>query len=251
MSGLDFLPFVSVDEVSRWNKEWMQYFSSEPAGPHVLPYEYYQSTPALDNVANLNAEAVFNLTLAHNTAGERDYDLHIWVPGRNLLQKAILEIGCGCGLLGKELGLIASSYLGLDYSRIALAIARGVSPANCRYLHISDRDAIKQSAETMDVMVGREFFIHQNFANALWVIRLGKFLLRPGGTIHADFYWPDPSVRQGVLHPCRAGLDPQYPSCAFLYSDEDVKDLARETGVSVESIEIYAPYQRKFVTFKV
>jgi SAM-dependent methyltransferase len=248
----NFLPPITEDQVSRWDKEWMLYFATEPAGAHVLPYEHYRLNTNAAELVQLSSEAVFNLTLATNDTNQQwNVPLHVWAPGQDLVNRSILEIGCGCGFLGKQIGLVAKSYLGFDYSRIAVAIARGVSPTNCLFFHLSDRKAIEERAGSMDSMVSREFFIHQNYDNAKWLLKLGCFLLKPSALIRADFYWPDQSVRQGIVHPAKHPLDPKYASCAFAYTDEDLTEIAKETEVEILEIEIYKPYQRKFVTFRV
>jgi hypothetical protein len=46
-------------------------------------------------------------------------------------------MGCRCGNLGKLIARYCDTYLGVDCSQIALAIARLVSPSNCTYLHVN------------------------------------------------------------------------------------------------------------------
>ena len=53
-------------------------------------------------------------------------------------------------------------------------------------------------AGTMDLMVGRFFFIHQNYASATWVLRLASILLGKGGSVAADFWLTNPALPHGV-----------------------------------------------------
>ena len=175
--------------------------------------------------------------------------LNIWVEGQQIVGKNVLEIGCGPGLLGKQLGMVAASYLGIDYSRLALSIANLTSPANCSYYHLSELAGIFSHVGTMDIMVGRNFFIHQNYQNVIWILRLAHVLLKSQGLISADFYLRNPDIPQGVIHPARNDLDEQYPSCGFEFTKEDISQAAKETGFIVENITDNLDLQRRFTYF--
>ncbi|MFN8455567.1 MAG: class I SAM-dependent methyltransferase [Anaerolineae bacterium] len=167
-----------------------------------------------------------------------------------MVGKRVLEIGCGPGFLSKQVAKIAAWYMGIDYSQLALAIARLTSPPNCGYYHLADLAAISQYAGTMDTMVGRNFFIHQNYQNLTWLLALAAILLKPGGLISADFYLGNPAVPQGIVHPARQKLDENYPSCAFEYTVPDITEAASATGFMVESITDNLELQRRFVFFR-
>lgn len=246
MKALDFLPLVTAAEIDRWDKEWMHYFSTEDRFAHLRRYDRLVVN---DDLQGKPAEQVFHSNLVIEDGDAAPGALRIWIEGEAILGRDVLEIGCGCGWLGKRLGLVAHSYLGLDYSEFAIAVARGVSPPNCRYLHLSDREPITGCAGAFDTMVGREFFIHQNYANASWVLKLGAFLLRPGGQVSADFYLPNRRIPQGVLHPARSPLDPVHASCAFLFDEKDLRSLAGEAGLALVDIVDRLDQQRRFGRF--
>lgn len=246
VNDLDFLPYVTKAEIDRWDKEWMHYFATEDRFAHLRRYEQLTLTGEL---RGKSAEQTFDSALVTDD-GVASGPLRIWIEGDAIIGRDVLEIGCGCAWLGKRLGLVARSYLGLDYSEFAIAVARGVSPPNCRYLHLSEREQIAARADSFDTMVGREFFIHQNFTNAVWVLKLGAFLLKPGGQISADFYLSNPEVAQGVVHPARSPLDPVYASCGFAFDERDLKDLADEAGVRLVEIVDRLDLQRRFVRFE-
>lgn len=176
--------------------------------------------------------------------------MHIWIDGNALVEKKVLEIGCGPAFLGRQLGLVVASYVGIDYSKLALSIARLTSPSNCHYYHLSELDAILTHAGSIDTMVGREFFIHQNYENLIWILHLAGALLKRGGLISADFYEGNPTVPQGVIHPAKSELDPQYVSCGFQYSRDEIEEAAGETGYGVAAITDKPEYQRRFVLFQ-
>jgi SAM-dependent methyltransferase len=182
---------------------------------------------------------------------EADVALAIWCAGDDLIDRDVVEIGCGCGVLGKQFGTVARSYLGLDYSELALAIARGASPSNCTYGMPSDRKLLEPLAHSCDTLVGREFFIHQNLDQARRVLRIARHLIRPGGIICADFYHTNPDIPQGAVHPADSPLDPQYASAGFHYEPADTQLLADEFGLTIRSQDRDFERQRLFTIFEV
>jgi SAM-dependent methyltransferase len=234
----------------RWDREWLHYFLHENPKPFLIGQQYLKR---IDSVAGKSPDAVYATQLVAVT-GSADMSslgsLAVWVPGDDLNNRHVLEIGCGPGFLGKQLGLVAASYIGIDYSQLALAIARLTAPANCVFHHLSDAAAIGAHAGTIDTMVGRNFFIHQNYQNLLWLLKLAALLLKPGGLIAADFYLRNPSMETGVVHDAHADLDRLYASCAFEFSVADIESAAAAGGFAVETLFDRLDMQRRFVFFR-
>ncbi|KUL94061.1 hypothetical protein DK26_20330 [Bosea sp. WAO] len=236
-----------ISQSERWDREWMHYFATEARSTYLVPHWKMRQT---SDLRGLSAPEIFDAVAFEENGSPNGVPLRIWAAGDDLVGRSVLEIGCGCGWLGKRIGMMGGDYLGLDYSELALAIARGVSPASCSYAQIEDEEAIAAYSGSRDVMVGREFFIHQNFENATWVLQMGTRLLRPGGLISADFYRGDPAVEQGVIHPAKSPLDPVHASCAFEFSDDEVEELAQIVGLRVVSSDRHLAHQRQFVVFQ-
>lgn len=245
MANVEIYPLPDDAQVDKWDREWMLYLSTEARLPHLVRSE---SLKIIADISQFGRRQVFDTALTMVPGGNLNGALRIWVEGDRIVGKRVAEIGCGAGFLGKQLGLISSNYLGIDVSMLAVAIARGNSPRGCQYFHLGEREEILAQQSSYDTVVGREFFIHQNFDNAQWVVRLAAHLLKPGGILAADFYLPNRAIPQGVLHPARSPLDPQHASCAFIFSDEDVLETAEANGLKVLSIEDSLADQRKFVT---
>lgn len=241
------VPPVDPAIVDKWDREWMTYLSTEAKWPHLLQSSRLK---VINDVSQLDRREMFYAVLTQQLDGPMNVALRIWAKGSEVVGKRVAEIGCGAGFLGKQLGLIVDRYLGIDVSQLSLAIARGNSGPACTYLHLGDEEFIRAEFGSYDTVVGREFFIHQNFANAIWVLNLGKALLKPGGVICADFYLPNRGIPQGILHPAKSELDPSYASCAFIFDDKDIEELASLTGHAVVSIQDDLAEQRKFVVFK-
>jgi SAM-dependent methyltransferase len=230
----------------RWDKEWITYFLTEDPRVFFLPYEQISRDIHL---SPMSAQEVYETHLSEGNQTSLPA-LDVWIEGNRLVDKRILEIGCGPGFLGKQLGLFSKAYIGIDYSKLALQIARLVSPPNCHYYHLSEQNAITEHFHTVDTMVGRNFFIHQNYTNFLWILQLAQRLLKPSGVMSADFYLPNPAVPQGVLHPAKSPLDPTYASCAFVYSIAEIEEGAERNGFVIDSTVDKPELQRRFVILR-
>jgi SAM-dependent methyltransferase len=236
----------------RWDDEWLSYWVTEKDYAH----KYFINRRSVDRQAaeehlphlkSLSEEQFY----ASSPMGQGDFA--IWVKGEWVPDATIVELGCGPGLLGKAIAPFCRQYIGIDYSRLALHVAQLTSPANCRYLHLSELKELKKLAGKCDLCVGRYFFIHQNWKNATWVLKLYRLLLRPGGSISADFF---ARGEQGteidnswmIRNPAES-LDEEYPSCMFQYTDEHIHRLAKECNLTVERIDFLPALQRRFSVF--
>jgi SAM-dependent methyltransferase len=233
----------------RWDDEWLSYLVTEKE----YSYKYFINRRNVDEeevqkqrprLQGLSEEEFFNFnSLSYNCFA-------IWVEGDWVPGAAIAEIGCGPGVLGKAIGPFCKTYIGIDYSQLALHVAKLTSPANCHYLHISEMKELKSLAGSCDLCVGRYFFIHQNLQNARWVLQLYHHLLKKGGRVSADFFaqgGPDSVYNNTWM--VRNPEDPlsgEHPSCMFSYTDEHIHRLAKECGFTVERIDPRPAYQRRF-----
>ena len=240
-------PAFDPEIAQRWDHEWLNYLATENMYPHLVPAT---GLTLIGSLEGASAAATFNTVLAADQRYGALSPLKIWCPGDQIAGRKVLEIGCGCGFLGKQLGLVCELYLGLDYSELALAVARGASPPNCEYWHVSDQNALQGRRGQFDVMVSREFFIHQNFESALTVLGIAKFLLKPKGLVCADFYWANRLVPQGIVYAAKASLDPVNPSCGFEYAESEVTELAAAHDLTVLSMILDPERQRRFVLFE-
>jgi SAM-dependent methyltransferase len=237
---------TSSSLTEKWDQEWLNYFLTEDPRPFFFGHHLLKGS---GDVRHQMPIEVYHTSLFEIEGFGALPPLCIWAPGEALMAKHILELGCGPGLLGKQLGHIAASYLGIDYSRFALQIARLTSPDNCTYLHLSELDAMMDHADTVDTMIGRFFFIHQNYQNIMWNLQLAEVLLNPGGRIFADFYMANTYIPQGIVYTAHAEIDAHYPSCAFAYTVPELEQAAAERGFAVESIMDQIDLQRRFAVF--
>ncbi len=240
----DALPVVAPfdcgeAEVERWNAEWLEYLRRE--WPHQLaPYTAYPDTPPLP------ADPRHLLGLRLGLGGP----LSLYCDAEALRGRRVMEMGCGCGNLGKLLGRYVASYLGTDFSTLALAVARLVSPDNCTYHHVADRAALEAYFGTIETVVGRFFWIHQNHELASRNLDYLAHFLAPGGRLYADFYWPDPRAEQAVVSTPEQPLSRAYPSATFRYARQDVECLLAGRPFRILREEVVAEMQRRYVVLE-
>jgi hypothetical protein len=128
-------------------------------------------------------------------------------------------------------------------------MARGGAHPNCRFVHINDHDLLAGHAGLYDTVVGREFFIHQNYESAKGLLRLARFLLKPGGTVHCDFFARGDG-EAGTVYDARAEHDAEQVSSGYAFSEQDVLDVARDVGLSVVSQTEDCRAWRRFVVLR-
>jgi SAM-dependent methyltransferase len=233
-------PFDCTErEIQRWNDEWLAYLRAE--WEHQLtPYTAYPATPPLP------AEPLdlLKLHLGHG------WPIALYCDRDALAGRRVMEMGCGCGNLGKLIARYVGSYLGTDYSPLALKVARLVSPPNCTYVQVADREGLAPFFGTIDTVISRFFWIHQNFKLAGWNLDYLERFLKPGGRLYADFYWPDPAREQAVVFAPDHALSKAYPSATFRYADEDVRRLIAGRPFRILRTEVSAEMQRRYVVLE-
>jgi len=226
-------------DVERWNDEWLAYLRRE---------WQYQLTPhtELTEKPPLPADP---LDLVHLSVGLR-WKLSLYCDRDALEGRRVMELGCGCGNLGKQVARYVQSYLGVDYSPMALQVARLVSPANCTYIHVSDGEGLGYFFGQVDTVISRFFWIHQNRRPARRHLEFLELFLRPGGRLYAEFYWPDPEVEQFIVLPPGAALSKAHPSATFRYTGEDVQELISGRPFRILRETVSLPMQRRYVVLE-
>jgi len=226
-------------EIQRWNDEWLAYLGREWEA-QLTPWTAYPGKPPLP-------ESALGMLDFRIPPG---WPLSLYCRREDLAGRRVMEMGCGCGNLGKLIARYVDHYLGTDYSTLALQVARLVSPANCSYVHVADRAGLAPFFGTVDTVISRYFWIHQNFQLAGWNLEFLALFLKAGGRLYTDFYWPNPAVEQGIVFPPDHALSRAYPSATFRYTREDVERLIAGRPFRILSEEISAGMQRRYVVLE-
>lgn len=226
----------SDDEIDRWNREWLDYLGREWAW-QLAPHTAFPGSPPLpdDPLAMLE----------HRVAG---WPLSLYCHREALLGRRVMEVGCGCGNLGKLLGRYTAAYLGVDFSTLALQVARLVSPENCHYLHVRDVAAHRTWHGTIDTVVSRFFWIHQNHEMGRHVLAFLAEFLRSGGSLYADFYSPG-GRKPGIELRPEDSLLAAHPSALFCYDERAIECLVEGLPFRLERVEPHPATERRYAIF--
>jgi 2-polyprenyl-3-methyl-5-hydroxy-6-metoxy-1,4-benzoquinol methylase len=226
-------------EVDRWNDEWIDYLRREWMY-QFIPHNELPGTPPLpDDPMDMLRVSV-----------RPGWELGLYCDRDALEDKAVMEMGCGCGGLAKQAARYTRSYLGTDYSTLALMVARLVSPANCTYIHVGDRQGLGWFFGQIDTVVSRHFWIHQNMLQAGRNLDFLALFLKPGGRLYADFFWPNPAEEQFIVRSPDEPLSRKWPSAMFRFTPEDVRRLIGGRPFRLQREAVSPEMQRRFVVLE-
>jgi len=166
--------------------------------------------------------------------GQLKYRLHTRVAGiirerQPGLDVSVLDLGCGTGLLGAELGRIGGAFAGVDVSPKMLehAVRLGVY-TDLRQGELLD-ELRRTAADSFDYVTANDVFIYVGDLSE--VIPLAFDALRHGGALIFSCETADESEAALVLR----------PSKRYAHSRSSVEALCRDAGFSscdVEPIEL-------------
>lgn len=225
-----------------WDKEWCRYFSRYQGDVYFTKADEItnKSKDMIADLTGASADKVYNYrSFVH------PYPLQVYAAGDSLIGRRVLEIGCGAGNVGKQIGHIAAEYIGVDYSPLALRVAELLSPPTCKYIRITDKGALKSRIGTVDTLISRHFYIHQNWESAAKLLKMSKLLLKRDGIMVADFFLNSKNAR--YLR-SQDDPDPLNPSQMYEYSDDDIGRIAEFTGLRIINSVSDSENQRTFVT---
>lgn len=253
---LDGLAHVISDEfqkdakaiTERWDKEWMRYFS---LGKDYSFYYYIMDTPNYALSVTPSQIAKFSPKEVYDTHFYKKVGGGVWAYGSDIVGKNVLEIGCGPGIFGRMSSRFTLGYTGIDASQFALYIARLTSPATCLYIHLYDPDALAGLAKSSDFTFGRNFFIHHNYEDSLWLLKFLRDLTKDEGIILADFFSDEDSLDGDRRIRASAELNNQHPSALYSFSDDDIYRISKDTGLVCEAIDYVPDKQYRFARLRV
>jgi SAM-dependent methyltransferase len=222
------LPYDKAEEAG-WDKLWTGYLKKYP----------YQSKHQDEfRLAQLPADRAAMVDLL---------DMH--APAEAISGKTVLEVGSGAGYLAKRIAHTTERYVGIDWSGLALSVARKTCPERTTFLHATDQKEIRKLAGNVDTVVCRNFMIHQPFGRSLAVLAFDAAMLRPGGKVYADFWQDEPSIHDG--HGVWGAHEPgPVHNAVFRYTDDDYVQLAQRCGLTIDDVYDRPDKNRHFVTFR-
>jgi len=241
----DFLAEVGANAL-KWDREWCNYFQE----PYANRFFISLQSPERRLWIETQELAKYSPRDFYYAKPFGEYSFETWTHGSDIVGKRVLELGCGPGAFGKAAAKVAAHYVGIDYSPLALHVARIVSPANTTYLHISQINEIEKLQSSIDTIVGRHFFIHQNAANVRWILELYRFLLKDRGKAVLDF-WLHPlgsEIKGAIVRDGLGALSEDKASCVYYFAPETIKELTEEAGFIIDNETEVPEVDRRFVT---
>ncbi len=163
---------ITGEEVQRWDELWLEDLSGarRPSdwGPDFFK-PYRREGPVLEQFREENLPGI---------------------PVEEMADLRVLEIGCGLGRLARlQLGSAPSRYVGIDTSRLAVALARGRLHGypGYEFCHsVDDREFLQSLRGEFDLALAVSVLIHLPPVRAAAVLRYMAEVVAPGGWVSAD-----------------------------------------------------------------
>lgn len=231
MSVIDIpaLSFNDADE-EEWDRLWIMYFKKEPQ--QLVP----QSEVRLKKLPR-NRDGMI-----------RDEILFVGCDPSAVEGKTVMELGCGCGFLAKRIAHFTKLYIGLDWSGMALLVAKRTCPENTLWVHPRETERLRELAGDVDSFVFRHFMIHQDFAHARNLLEFCLAMLKGGGSVYADFWLDGPAGDAGRIFAAKAEPGTRPRNAAYRFTDDEITELASLTGFEITDSLKRPDKLRQFVT---
>ncbi len=228
-------------DIRRWNQEWVRYLGKDWER-FLAPHTDYPEKPRLP----AEPTGLLDLYLGPHTP------LELYCDRDDIEGKALMELGCGCGTVGKLIARYAASYLGVDFSTLALQVARLVSPANCTYVQCADTPNLEPFFGQIDTMLSRHFWIHQNLQMGRANLDYYERFVKKGGRVYLDFFQLDETrMEQDLLIlPPTSRLSRSQPSATFQYTREHLDALLEGRPYKILRDELSVKMQRWYVVLE-
>ena len=225
------LPYTKGQE-DQWDKLWVGYFRREPQ-QLALQDEVSRKELPVDRDGMIDDDALF---ISCDPAAIRGMK--------------VLEVGCGAGFLAKLIAKHTKQYVGIDWSGLALTVARHTCPTRTTWIHPTDERALRRMAGEIDSVVARHFMIHQNWERTTRLLAFERAMLRSGGRIYADLWHDNPAIHDGhgVFEAKTREKTP--PNAVYRYTEHEIETLATESRLQVADVYERPDKLRKFVTFE-
>ncbi|HYO18527.1 MAG TPA: class I SAM-dependent methyltransferase [Dermatophilaceae bacterium] len=224
------LPYTPEKE-AEWDLLWISYFKREA-------------------IQHLSLQKNTNVPLpADRDAMIDDARFFLGCAPSAIIGKTVLEVGCGAGYLPKLVARHTRRFVGIDWSGLALLVATRTCPERTVFLHPRERRVIRRWAGKVDSVVCRHFVIHQNMERMRGLLAFEAQMLTAGGRVYADFWHDNLAIHdgRGVFD---ALEDPAVPNAVFRFTDDQVSELAAESGLRIVEDYRRADKLRRFVTFE-
>jgi SAM-dependent methyltransferase len=223
----------------RWDREWITYFRR---GSYIFVDCSIPNDETRRCVERVRAalRPSGSVSVVPVSAANPVWD--IWTIAclpEEIADRDVADLGCGPGQLGRTISYVTRSYLGVDYSPLALRVAQLMSPPQAEFVVRADADGLARRRGSVDTAFSRHVFIHQNFQQAVELAQVAADLLRGGGVLAVDFHRPEVDSNGEYLKPpwlAKGDLDPEHPSRGFYFNDAEIAEVGNAARLTLEEI---------------
>ncbi|WP_165191001.1 class I SAM-dependent methyltransferase [Caulobacter soli] len=227
--------YCSVAEMSvagnAWDRTWGEALATS-IDDALIPAVEWRRTEAR-GLSKVSAEQMTSVTLAKHGPSGRASPCGLFIPGSAIAGRRVVELGCGYGWLGRQLTPWTSRYLGIDASRLVLAVAKSTQRRGMRYGHISDEVVFRDLRGTFDTLVTHNTLFHLNRSHLTGALIRMRTLLRPGALATGEFCTIRPGSVAGVIYPSERKLDLKVPSCGYYFDQASFAAAVGAAGFDV------------------
>jgi SAM-dependent methyltransferase len=230
-------------------------FDAKPAEPEDDIAEMWFPHVGSDRVRRANEAflaripAEFDALFQHSRE-VKDRSIPSWVYAElaTIQDHKVLEVACGPGELAKRLAPLAKAWVGIDESNAALKLARLVSPENAVFVHPSQHVSLAVHHGSVDTVIGRGLFVHQNLEEAREMLGFLAPFLVTGGRLYAELFFPNPEIGRERVYP--AAHPPAGRDALFAYSRANVDALIQKRPFLVSHDEERPDIERRYVILR-
>lgn len=244
-----------IDQASTlWDRYWFSLASTGLDSEMVKPFDSLK--PTVKDISNWSAADMVVRPILVDRATNAAYPAFVYIPGKHVSGKRVVETGIGYGGLSRCLAPFASRYLGIEISKVALSFARsaaqGAMQKKVRFVHVTEKLLLDDLAGTFDVALSRNVIRHCNFSHAARLLQQQARMLKRGGLLACEFSLLSPEAYPNAVFPASSQLALNVGvSAAYYFSDAAINALAGALDLLIEDMHLRPDLDNtRFVLFR-
>lgn len=226
-----------IDAGRSWDTYWAYLISNNSYYSLVYDKSDIIKSP-LKNLNSVDPLSFYSTQLIHTKSGLPARVSAVYAHGSEIVNKKVVEIGAGLGLVAQGIAFHAKHYLGVDASRMAVHITNNIATSNMKFYHISQTREIYDLRGTFDTAIIMNVLVHQNYSHAMSTLNTANQLLKKGGVVRCNFCNIKIEEAPLSVFPSDKNINLGAISAGFWYDDDEIKELANLTGFELVEIKV-------------